>query len=197
MGVIYCLENKINGKKYIGQTIQAGQARWRKHKSDSFDKDTHLYCAMRKYGIDNFYYSILEEIDNELLNERERYWIAHFDTYHNGYNETLGGQGANILELDIDEIVAAYEIYHSTRKVASLFGCTAPTIADRLRSIGKLDPGYQRTSFDDNDLAEAYAELKSLRKVGELFGCDKKTVSIHLRKMGVAINPPGHPKGEQ
>lgn len=49
---------------------------------------------MRKYGIENFQVTILESgIKRELLDEREIYWIAYYDSYNNGYNETKGGRG--------------------------------------------------------------------------------------------------------
>lgn len=47
---------------------------------------------MKKLGIDNFYYEVLEECSYEDLDQREIYWIAYYDTYNNGYNMTLGGE---------------------------------------------------------------------------------------------------------
>lgn len=46
---------------------------------------------MRKYGLENFSFSILEECEESQLKEREIYWIATLDTYYHGYNATLGG----------------------------------------------------------------------------------------------------------
>lgn len=46
---------------------------------------------MRKYGRENFTFSILEECQEEDLKKREIYWIAKLDSYHTGYNETYGG----------------------------------------------------------------------------------------------------------
>lgn len=57
-----------------------------------------LYKAIRKYGIDNFTFEIIEELPQniELLKEREKYWIAYYNTYLNreDYNETPGGDCA-------------------------------------------------------------------------------------------------------
>lgn len=47
--------------------------------------------AIRKYGKENFLVCIIEECPDELLNEKECYYIEKFDTYYNGYNLTLGG----------------------------------------------------------------------------------------------------------
>jgi hypothetical protein len=50
-----------------------------------------LSRAIRKYGIDNFSFNIIEECKQNQLNERERYWIAYYNTFYDGYNQTLGG----------------------------------------------------------------------------------------------------------
>lgn len=69
---IYKITNTINGKFYIGQTLDFKQ-RWRKHKQC---KDNYpLYNAFRKYGIKNFTFEILEIVeDNKKLTEREEYY---------------------------------------------------------------------------------------------------------------------------
>ena len=78
MGYIYKIENKLNGKVYIGQTVKTVEKRFNQHKNNS-NKDYFsqivLYKAFNKYGIENFECVELEEIDNELLDEREKYWI--------------------------------------------------------------------------------------------------------------------------
>lgn len=48
----------------------------------------------------------MEECDNEQLNEREIYWISYYDTFYNGYNATLGGDGN--CRYDYDSIVNYY-----------------------------------------------------------------------------------------
>ena len=57
--LIYKITNKINGKVYIGQTIQCLKKRWSQHKSDSKKSNMTIHKAMRKYGIENF---TIEEI---------------------------------------------------------------------------------------------------------------------------------------
>lgn len=54
----------------------------------------HLQAAYKKYGAEMFYFEVLEkDISENLIDERERYWIAHFDSYHHGFNMTEGGEG--------------------------------------------------------------------------------------------------------
>lgn len=105
---IYKIENLITHHIYVGQSVNI-YGRWGKHRTSSADKkfDTPLYRAIRKYGLENFSFEIVEECSRELLDDREKYWINHYNSYHNGYNQTLGGQGnlwkGNSLTLELVE----------------------------------------------------------------------------------------------
>lgn len=88
---IYKITNIQNNKVYIGQTIRPIKDRFHRHINDAMNNilDTHFARAIRKYGKNNF---IIEEIDsannqNE-LNEKEQYWIRHYNSINEGYNET-------------------------------------------------------------------------------------------------------------
>ena len=102
MGYIYKITNLVNGKIYIGKTINL-DSRLYKHKYLAKKGNSrHLYSAMRKYGIENFSYEVVEECDASLLNDRERYWInAYNSTDRNiGYNKTNGGDGGDTWSLN-------------------------------------------------------------------------------------------------
>lgn len=90
IGVIYKWTNKINGKSYIGQTINE-EFRKQDHIKGKYNSVIHK--AIKKYGLKNFDYEVLEQIEESKLSEREIYWIEYFDTYNNGYNLTKGGEG--------------------------------------------------------------------------------------------------------
>lgn len=98
---IYLITNKVNGKKYVGQSIDI-EKRWKDHIRDSKKSEYTIHKAIRKYGVENFEFSVLEECPVDKLDEREIYWISELDTYNNGYNMTLGGEG-HILYLDPKE----------------------------------------------------------------------------------------------
>lgn len=98
MGIIYSYKNLINGKQYIGQTINPRQ-RYLQHKSSAFnekDKEYNslLHQAFRKYGYENFQYSVLAESnDIDILNELEISLIKKYNTkVPNGYNIEDGGK---------------------------------------------------------------------------------------------------------
>lgn len=94
---IYKIENLINHKVYIGQTNNPTR-RFQEHKAKGYEKDSHkiLYYAFDKYGINNFSFEVIEETEN--FNEREKFWIAYYDSFENGYNMTLGGDNPPILK---------------------------------------------------------------------------------------------------
>lgn len=85
---IYKITNLINGKTYIGQSIDIQRRFW-EHRCVSHESNRHLKYALQKYGKDNFKYEVLEECDESLLDERERYYIAK---HKPEYNVTNGGQ---------------------------------------------------------------------------------------------------------
>ena len=99
MGIIYCYTNKINGKKYVGQTINAEQ-RYNAHKSNyqnpnNTEYNSLIHKAFRKYGFNNFTYEVLVKgIDDiNVLNELEIYYIKKFNCQTpNGYNVEAGGK---------------------------------------------------------------------------------------------------------
>ena len=132
MGYIYKIQNKINDKIYIGQTVASPQRRWTQHKNNikrDYLQHIALYKAMNKYGIENFTFEVLEEVSNNLLDEREKYWIKNFNSYgKNGYNMTLGGRCTKLYNWDELEIIELYYKEKSARKVAKIIGCDHSTI---------------------------------------------------------------------
>ena len=135
MGIIYKIFNSVNEKVYIGQTRQPLKRRWEHHLFLADNGDTVLYRAMKKYGKDNFYIELIEEIDNELLNEREVYWIDKFSSLApNGYNSTLGGDGVTIY--NHKEIIEYYlnVANNSMVKTALHFKCNVQTVMNIVRA---------------------------------------------------------------
>lgn len=97
---IYKITNTINNKMYIGYTNKGIENRLHKHYTNAiYGIDTHFYRAIRKYGIDKFKYICIDNADNiSDIKNKEIYWIKYFDTYKNGYNMTIGGDGGNIVD---------------------------------------------------------------------------------------------------
>lgn len=101
---IYKITNLKNNKIYIGKSENI-ERRWKGHKEDSFcskkrweenkrGERTYFHKALRKNGVDAFSWEIIEECKKEELNDKEKYWIAFYNTFKGyGYNQTEGGDG--------------------------------------------------------------------------------------------------------
>ena len=142
-GFIYCIINNINQKKYVGKTLRTIEERFKEHCKDYqkilFEKRP-LYSAMNKYGIENFSIYLLEEVDIQDLSNREIYWINQMDTYHNGYNATLGGDGKILYDYSL--FVEEYKNGMLIKEIAEKYGCDTHPIetALKLQNIdGKLN----------------------------------------------------------
>lgn len=95
MSVIYRITNEITSKVYVGQTRNF-TLRKAKHLCFARGKKNHpLYNAMRKYGLENFTFEVIEECTDDIVNEREMHWISYYNSCSpkKGYNLTEGGEG--------------------------------------------------------------------------------------------------------
>ena len=137
MGFIYLITNDINDKKYVGLTSGTVQARWNKHcRNAKLGIDYAIYRAMRAYGIKHFAISTIEEeLDFQKLCEREQYWIQFYDTYNNGYNETLGGEGNR--KYTPDTIYVLWDSGLTVGRIAEYVGCTRSTVYTILQLYGE------------------------------------------------------------
>lgn len=125
---IYKIENLIDHKCYIGQSVNIN-SRWRAHKqivqnSNHECKDYPLYRAIRKYGLENFNFSVLEECSKEELDSKEKYYINYYNSYNNGYNSTLGGQGSHGhgTKINIEQVYEIVELLKNTNKINKEIG---------------------------------------------------------------------------
>ena len=93
---IYKIINLNNNKVYIGQSINIDR-RFKQHKYDIIRNKKHpLYNSIKCYGIDNFEFIVIEIVDDTfLLDQREQYWLDHYQSYlpENGYNLAIGARG--------------------------------------------------------------------------------------------------------
>lgn len=153
-GIIYKATNMVTGKVYIGLTIQGLEKRKSQHnrKADNRRYTYKFYNAIREHGADAFIWEIVESNikSKELLKSREIYWIAFYDSFHNGYNSTTGGDGviftkevrykisrankgannscAKLSELQVGEIKKKLSFGESPLKISRDFGISKQTI---------------------------------------------------------------------
>ena len=93
VGIIYGWYCTVTDKWYVGQTVNP-EGRFNCHIDRAINKKdkTYFYNSIRKYGLENFVYCVLEEnVLRENLNMREMDWIEYYDSFYCGYNMTAGG----------------------------------------------------------------------------------------------------------
>lgn len=115
---IYCILNKINNKKYIGQTYDL-HYRWNRHRSDlncQRHSNKHLQSSWNIYGEDAFEYIVLEYCSLEIIDEKEKYWINYYDSIRTGYNQAKGGLGCRGYK-HTDEEIAKMRMIQKPKKV--------------------------------------------------------------------------------
>lgn len=133
MSYIYKISNTENEKVYIGQTSYSLQVRFKQHIEDSIrykNLNRPLYQAFKEIGIDKFFIDLIEETEN--FDERERFWIDYYDSYNNGYNGTIGGQGK--LLYNHLEIIQEYLTQKSAKLTAKKFECHPDTVLNILKA---------------------------------------------------------------
>ena len=94
-GKIYKITNTLDGKIYIGCTVNSLEKRFYEHLYRCYKSDfkSKLYNAIKKYGEENFIIELIEECDVDVIYSTEKKYIIDCDTYENGLNSTLGGEG--------------------------------------------------------------------------------------------------------
>lgn len=152
-GGVYCIHNTVNGKKYIGKSVNL-RTRMRNHfceLSAGRHINKHLQHAWDKYGADAFDAYILELCDESSLSDREIYYISLYDTFgSNGYNQTKGGEGVTgrvLPEVSLQRIVRSKyksvvllntgEVFDSINMGAEHYGLSRKSVANCFNGVKK------------------------------------------------------------
>lgn len=145
MANVYVITNEINGMKYVGVTRFSINERFKEHRRDRGKKKLRnrpLYKDMRKYGVENFSVSLLEECNDDVRFDREIYWVEKLGTYRNGYNLTFGGAGKHYC--DYEELSKKYLEFGNVEETADFFEVDVHTVRHACNlydvEIIKFDP---------------------------------------------------------
>lgn len=191
MAYIYKITNQVNGKMYIGKTEHNDPLiRWKEHQRASRDKSIlhrPLYSAIRKYGLDNFKFEVIERTNYP--EQREQYYIALYNTYHNGYNATLGGDGSKLV--NENAIIALYNEVQNLSLVAMELGHDIKTVRRVLKNAGitiKTCVEFNKESFSkpviqlNKKTGEVIARYNSASDAGRAVyaGADLKSFISHI-----------------
>ena len=193
MGIIYVIKNDINDKLYVGKTVTTLANRWLHHKDDYQKYNWHLYRAMRKYGIEHFWIEQIEECDDDIINEREKYWIKELNTLKEGYNMTPGGDGRIIL--DRQKIIDLWNQGYSALQIADLVGSgwSSPIIdvleqqglydAEEIKRRKMIDIANKQSKsriIQYNEKAEIVNIFNSKEEAAQKTGINRKNIATAL-----------------
>ena len=201
---IYMIINNINGKKYIGKSVDL-KRRLKSHQVDTFNPNsaefnTVIHKAIRKYGLNNFTFSIIEECKEENLDSREIYWIKEHGTYGGGYNMTYGGEGK--LKINRSDVIKCWCDGMSISEISKKLGHERANIIKILSNEPSysreesLKRGYRTASITNGDNITQYTlegkiigKYNSISEASRCTGITKFIIRESLKERKV------HPHG--
>lgn len=159
MSYIYKITDKTNNKCYIGQAKDVF-TRWSTHCKAESASYMEVSRQIQDKGINNFTFEILEIVKDEEADEAEIKWIAHYNSFYEGYNKTKGGKEHYLfMRLDFPkEAVVEYwdnNPYESCRAIAKRFHLHHETVSKILKEFNRpLIHGKQRVVIKNENIGE-------------------------------------------
>lgn len=90
---IYKITRLKTGEIYIGKSTDI-KKRWSEHCKTAYGvgsiAHSILHTTIKKDGVENFTFELLEEVSKDKLTEREKYWISFYGSKEYGLNERVG-----------------------------------------------------------------------------------------------------------
>ena len=154
---------------------------------------------MRKYGIENFEISLLEETNNP--DEREIFWIEYKKSFKYGYNATLGGDGKKYIDYDV--VVATYNELQNMVLTAQKLHISTDTVKTALevnhisiKSSAEISKDTKGKIINMFSLNEEYIQtFSSLKDAARYLIDNKMTSSVDLK--GITTHIRGVANGQR
>lgn len=193
LGSIYIIKNTINNKVYIGQTINKVSYRFKTHiYYASRGGDYVIGKAMRKYGISNFYYEIIEQCPVENLNAREIHWIAKYNSTNPkfGYNMSIGGNKISFRQLDENEVIELFKLGNPAYIIAAELLHTSVSKVSEILRRHHIEYGINKQKIKkgkEDEVINYYKAGYGCRKIAAITSLNKTTVLKILHRNGIQI----------
>lgn len=178
---------------YIGQTINKVSYRYKTHIYYAIrGKDYIIGKAMRKYGIDNFYYEILEKCSIEDLNSREIYWISKYNSTNPkfGYNMSVGGNKISFRKLDDNEVIELFKLGNPAYVIATEFLHTSVSKVSEVLRRHKIEYGVDKQGVKkdtEKEIIDYYKAGYGCRKIAKMTSLNKTTILKVLHRNDIQI----------
>lgn len=173
MGYIYKITNMVNNKVYIGQTKKSVQERFKIHLSNAKRHiNRYLYDAMNHYGYESFVVEQIEECSNNLLDDRERFWIKYYNSTdsNKGYNMTTGGGGGNTWTINPHKELTIQRMFITKIKNGTMI---PKEIKDKLKEDRKKEQEKLKRTKEEKEKEEIlkfaqypYSTLRFCEEIG-------------------------------
>lgn len=185
---IYKIQNNINQKIYIGQSKNV-EMRWKQHiYSAETGSQYPIHRALRKYGLENFSFSVLEECEASELNDKEIDWISKLNSYEEGYNCTRGGDG--YLKIDYDKILSLWNENKGAKEISEITGIRSSHLTSILHSfdiskkeIRERSKNYMRKPVEQYDLSGKFiASYSCAEEAEKITGINAKKIQLMCQR---------------
>lgn len=175
---IYMIKNIVNGKVYIGQSVDI-YTRWYNHKRDlsnSVHYNTHLQKSWNKYGESSFEFSIIKTCDQNDLDLLEVKYISLYNSCDSkfGYNMSFGGAGGGIPNdkvrvklsiANIGENNPMFGKHHTTETKKKISEAKTGDKNAMYGKRGELSPNYGRKHTDE--FRKRQSEIQKGKRMSE------------------------------
>lgn len=191
LGGIYCIENTLNNKKYIGLTINIKQ-RFKFHYNrliQNKHKNKHLQSSVNKNNILNFNFKIIEYCSENDLISKEIYYINEFKTYLSefGYNKTYGGEFGKVSDeineirrLKLKQLIISEEHKEKIRKKLTGHIQSNKTINKRIKKLRKCS-----NKIEQKIINSYLIDNKSRNEIVKIYNIKHTTICSILKRHSI------------
>jgi len=199
---IYKIENLKKQKIYVGKSTNILK-RFRTHKyflKNNKHYNKELQQDWNVFKENDFIFETIQTYNREELSEKETYWIEKLDTFNNGYNKTLGGNGgySKYEQSVINNIATLYSNKYSIPEVSKILKIPQATIKDIVclsnisRSFKEAKKVHyeKNTIFTDeliNIITLLYKNGEDCVSIAEMFNTNRTSIADYLNANGVEL----------